>query len=172
MGSASNVMGAEQNFFWLVGLLEGEGSFMCPPPSRPNEPRVEIEMTDQDTMLRVAALVGLKLQTRRREGKTIYRVRLAGRRAVQLMVDLRAFLCSRRQGQIARALAQYSLPTGVETVEALGPFVFHHLCDHPMCPELVMPVHRHGFSDGPTLVVETSRHAHGTGVPDALPMAA
>ena len=47
-------MNERDEFFWLVGLLEGEGSFMPAPPSEPTRPRISIQMTDEDVLSRVA----------------------------------------------------------------------------------------------------------------------
>ena len=45
-----------RDLYWLAGLLEGEGSFMRGPPSRPNMPAIAIQMTDEDVIQRVAQL--------------------------------------------------------------------------------------------------------------------
>lgn len=133
----------ESNLHWLVGLLEGEGSFMASSPSRPNEPRLEVEMKDYPVMARYAALIGASVITRHRlrelkdgteEMTTIYRVRVAGKRAVRLMRTIRPFLCERRQKQIAAALASYSPKTEGQAQLVALPYEFNkHLCAHPMC---------------------------------------
>jgi hypothetical protein len=49
---------AEFELYWLAGLLEGEGSFVKGPPSRPNCPIVQLAMTDGDVVERAARLLG------------------------------------------------------------------------------------------------------------------
>lgn len=39
---------------WVAGLLEGEGTFLAPPPSSPNQPRLRVQMTDRDIVDRFA----------------------------------------------------------------------------------------------------------------------
>lgn len=132
------------NFHWLVGLLEGEGSFMAASPSRPNEPRLEVEMKDYPVMARYAALIGATVITRKRkrfnktdnrdEVVTIYRVRVAGKRAVRLMRAVQPYLCSRRQQQIVAALASFTPRTEQQAAEVLRPYAFNtFLCAAPMC---------------------------------------
>jgi hypothetical protein len=38
-------------FHWLAGWLEGEGSFLAPPPSDPRRPRISATTRDQDVWL-------------------------------------------------------------------------------------------------------------------------
>jgi len=98
---------------WLAGLLEGEGSFMSGSPSKPNLPRISIQMTDLDVMEKVGTLLGLRLSSQnprkhpRPPRKTIYSCQLRGSRAVALMKQLRHLMGSRRQAQIDKALAGY-----------------------------------------------------------------
>jgi hypothetical protein len=133
----------EQNFCWLAGLIEGEGSFMKAPPSRPNEPRLEIEMKDKDIIERVGALLGAKMQTRIRKTfdppKTIYRVRLGGKRAVALMTRLKPYMGTRRQEQIRLALASYTARNERIAAEAHGWFTLGPVCTHPMCAQVPAP---------------------------------
>ncbi len=53
-------MDERDEFFWLVGLLEGEGSFMPGPPSEATRPRISIQMTDENVIRRVARIFGKK----------------------------------------------------------------------------------------------------------------
>ncbi|MCA1643648.1 MAG: hypothetical protein LC785_17285 [Acidobacteria bacterium] len=59
----------ESDFYWLCGLLEGEGSFMKGPPSRPQYPALSITSTDEDVIQRVASLLAVSYcrVTKRRE---------------------------------------------------------------------------------------------------------
>jgi hypothetical protein len=50
----------EDWFYWLAGLLEGEGSFMHGPPSRPRMPHIHLKMTDKDIIEKVAAIFQAK----------------------------------------------------------------------------------------------------------------
>jgi len=102
------------DFYWLVGLLEGEGSFLAPSPSAPNQPRIAIHMTDLDVIERVAALFGISYIAKSnrtkpgKEWKPSFKVILRGRRAADLMQRLRPYLGIRRQQQIDRALANFN----------------------------------------------------------------
>jgi hypothetical protein len=106
----------EENwFYWLAGLLEGEGSFLKSSPSRLDEPRVHVNMTDQDVMERVALLMQVKSKGpyRRTEGDTIRKPRYfatsKGPKAMRLMEQLRPHMGQRRQAQIDAALASYQV---------------------------------------------------------------
>lgn len=136
-------MDASANFYWLVGLLEGEGTFLAPSPSRPNEPRVEVEMKDYDVIARAGVLLGVsvvtRLRQRRRKGHleletvVIYRVRVSGRRAVRLLRTIKAYMSGRRQLQISRALACYHPRTLKQERETRQPYAFTALCAATMC---------------------------------------
>lgn len=52
---------AEHDRYWLAGLLEGEGSFLKGPPSAPRYPVLSLQMTDEDVVARVAAMLGRKM---------------------------------------------------------------------------------------------------------------
>jgi hypothetical protein len=107
----------EHSFFWLVGILEGEGSFTKGPPSRPNKPAVSMCSTDYDVAERVQHLMGGALMRRNRTPsgsvspvngrryKDIYDVRLSGRPALKLMRELQPHMSRRRQQRIAAVLA-------------------------------------------------------------------
>ena len=47
-----------QSLYWLAGLLEGEGSFLKPPLSKPTRVILSVEMTDRDVLDHVADLLG------------------------------------------------------------------------------------------------------------------
>ena len=136
-------MDALANFYWLIGLLEGEGSFLAPSPSRPNELRVEIEMNDRDVIQRAAHLLGTSVLSRTRprhrhgaetvEMATTYRTRVSGRRAVQLLHTIRPYMSARRQAQIVRALSFYNARTLRQAYESRQPYAFASLCFSTMC---------------------------------------
>lgn len=93
-------------FFWLVGLFEGEASFRYKASER--TPVIELEMTDEHVIARVASLFDISYSRRdRRERRNdsmilqvTYRVSLKGGRAMQLMTRMQPFLSPRRARQI------------------------------------------------------------------------
>jgi hypothetical protein len=96
---------------WLAGLLEGEGTFLAAPLSRPRSPSIQFWMTDRDVVERAAAMLDSAVMpvAARREGwKTIYAVRISGQRAVLWMKRLRPLMGQRRREQIDRATATYA----------------------------------------------------------------
>jgi hypothetical protein len=101
---------------WLAGLLEGEGSFLRGIPSAPGVPVVALSMTDLDVVQRVADMLNIryihvKLRTRENPAwRPAYRVKLTGQRAVDLMHQLRPMMGERRQAQIDAALACWNPP--------------------------------------------------------------
>lgn len=100
----------DQTFYWLAGLLEGEGSFQIASPSAPNMPKLTLTMTDADVVTRVAAIFGVKPQQYARTGghyKLAHMATLRGSRAVLLMGELHPLMSARRQQQINKALAGY-----------------------------------------------------------------
>ncbi len=100
----------ELDLHWLAGLLEGEGSFLAGPPSRPTHPIVAVEMTDEDIVARIAQLWGCSYQLwprRKSHHKDTFRVRLTGGSAVAAMRAVYPLLGNRRRQQIDTALACY-----------------------------------------------------------------
>lgn len=102
----------EREFYWLAGLLEGEGSFGAAPPSEPNRPRIALAMTDEDVVGKVAVLFGqsyahCRKDSRNPNWKPYYRVQVRGKKAVELMTSLYPLMSSRRQRQIDSALSNY-----------------------------------------------------------------
>lgn len=102
----------DEDFYWLAGLLEGEGSFMKPAPSQPNQPIISLHMADEDIVARVAGLVGLKYRPVRNrhpeKWRDTYILQVRGSRAVELMTRLRPFMGQRRRSQIDHALESYN----------------------------------------------------------------
>lgn len=121
---------------WLAGLCEGECSFLRPAPSRPASPMVDLEMTDEPVIARVAGLLGVRYRRRDRRAlkpnsQVTYHVRVSGRRAVQLMLTLRPWMSPRRQAQIDRAVAPFFAARPAETPTARAPFVLVLPADGP-----------------------------------------
>jgi hypothetical protein len=48
----------DTDFYWLVGLLEGEGSFIA--ATQTHQEMIRVEMTDADVVQRVATLFGVR----------------------------------------------------------------------------------------------------------------
>jgi hypothetical protein len=97
---------------WLGGLLEGEGTFLRPPPSSPNCPIVSCSGTDRDVVERVAERFGTGISVIDKGAyRTEYRATLKGVRAVALLDDLRPIMGSRRREAIDRALEGYRPPS-------------------------------------------------------------
>ena len=100
----------EFDFYWLVGLLEGEGSFMKGSPSAPNMVKISLQMTDEDVVKRVGLLFGRKyhkVTPKNTKHKDSYSVCLTGTKALDLMKIMKPHMSLRRQEQIQRALDSY-----------------------------------------------------------------
>ena len=96
---------------WLAGLLEGEGSFMPGPPSRPHMPVISVQMTDEDVIRRAANLLGRRpqrVEPQRARWTATWHLRLTGHRAAAWMRHLHPLMGARRRAQIDRALATYA----------------------------------------------------------------
>ncbi len=92
---------------WLAGWLEGEGSFMAPPPSKPRCPRISAQAKDKDVVLEAARLMQIKPgfeKSRKPQWSSTWRVLLQGRRAITLMLALEPLLGERRRAQIQCAI--------------------------------------------------------------------
>lgn len=98
-------------FHWLAGWLEGEGSFVSPPPCDPRRPRVAGITRDQDVAHEVGRLLGVTprlcypARERRLGWSPTWRLLSRGQPAVRLMKALHPVMGSRRQLQIESALA-------------------------------------------------------------------
>jgi hypothetical protein len=94
-------------FHWLVGILEGEGTFLRGAPSNPGTPILRVSMTDRDVVEQVAKLLEravVRLRRRRQHHKIPYATTIKGVPAVTLMNAVRPFLGQTRQLQIDRAI--------------------------------------------------------------------
>jgi hypothetical protein len=95
---------------WLAGWLEGEGSFVPPPPSDPKRARISAVTCDADVAIEVGRLLRVRpcLSYSPRQARTgrspIWRLLRRGRQAVELMTGLRPLMGERRKAQIDRAL--------------------------------------------------------------------
>lgn len=94
-------------WYWLAGILEGEGTFMSAPPSSPHSPVVRICMTDRDVVARAAALLERALvpvPARRAHYRTPYITQIKGVGAVELMRAVRLVMGPDRRRQIDNVL--------------------------------------------------------------------
>lgn len=103
----------ENWFFWLAGLLEGEGAFQKSTPSKQNQPRIQLHMTDLEIVSRAASLTNAKVhgpyypRDANSHLKARFFVFLYGKRAVELMQDLHPHMSMRRQAQIDAVINSY-----------------------------------------------------------------
>lgn len=129
-----------EDFFWLVGILEGEGSFMRPSPSSSHYPKIDLEMRDEDVIKRVSVLWGISYRKRDRHRlntSITYHIRLTGSRAVRLMRAVYPYLSSRRKEQVLRACNEYQFHGKQIDVMSdytkLPEWQFRSACKYPMC---------------------------------------
>lgn len=97
--------------YWLAGILEGEGTFLSGPPSKPNSPIVRVRMTDRDVVARAAALLHRAVtptRARKAHHKPAFVTQIKGIAAVALMAAVRPVLGPDRQAQVDRALARWA----------------------------------------------------------------
>lgn len=103
----------ENEFYWLAGILEGEGSFLHGPPSNPTSPAICIQMTDEDIIAKVARLFNRKyhkVKSKRyieNNWKPPFVTKIAGREAVDLMIKLKPLMGIRRANQIDEVVSKY-----------------------------------------------------------------
>jgi hypothetical protein len=96
---------------WLAGWLEGEGSFLAPPPSDSRRVRISGVTTDADVAREVGRLLDVSplrshpARERRLGWSPTWRVLRRGTRAVALMRALYPLMGARRRAQIDSALA-------------------------------------------------------------------
>ncbi len=98
---------------WLAGLLEGEGCF----DSHRNQPRIRLKMSDPDTIIRAATLMGAAWHPDRRSHETaartghrpLYVTALTGVRAIALMTLLLPHLSARRTQRVTSILTAWDM---------------------------------------------------------------
>lgn len=97
--------------YWLAGWLEGEGSFIAPPPSDPRRPRISAQARDGDVVAEAGRLLAIKplldrsCQQRNPSWSAMWRVLLQGRRAISMMLALEPLMGVRRRQQIRTAIS-------------------------------------------------------------------
>lgn len=101
----------ELELHWLAGLLEGEGYFLKPPPSSPNNPRLGLQMTDLDTVERAKLLMSSQKiyspKKRKAHWKDVFQTHLSGAPAIALMKQLYPLMGSRRRQRLDEIFAIY-----------------------------------------------------------------
>ncbi len=98
------------DFHWLTGILEGEGTFLAGPPSDPRSPAIRLSMTDRDVVERVGRLFEravIELRPRRADHKIPFVTTVKGTPAVELMRAMRPLFGAARRAQIDRAIASW-----------------------------------------------------------------
>lgn len=107
---------SEVDLAWLAGLLEGEGSFSIDRRGQqryqhstvPPAPFIALSMTDEDVVVRVAALLGKKVCRVSRHTvtqKTVYKVSVGDRATLQsLLPRLLPYMGQRRRARIEECL--------------------------------------------------------------------
>ena len=106
------------DFHWLVGILEGEGSFGFWRSHGTNKnwryPRIHLSMTDRDVVLRAAKLLHVRMEgpfgPNGMESKPLYKVRIGdSTAAVWWMKKLYSFMGVRRKKQIRDTLKAWKM---------------------------------------------------------------
>jgi hypothetical protein len=98
------------DFIWVTGLLEGEGSFHWHKKSK--GPSISTRMKDRDVVERVSKILEAKMYgpyttASKPQYSAVYAVTLYGVRAVEWMEKLKPFMGERRKGQIEFCLSQW-----------------------------------------------------------------
>lgn len=96
--------------YWLAGILEGEGCFVGPAPSKWNHIAIQLMMTDRDVVERAAVLLGgqvAQLKRRKEHYKDGYRCIIGGKKAAAIMQKLLPLMGERRSNRIKTLLLKY-----------------------------------------------------------------
>ena len=121
------VKGNEDWIMWLAGLMEAEGSFLCGSPSRPNCPRISIQMSDKDSIDKVAKLFAVSVSSfvpkgttkKGKDFKRIFVCSLKNKRTIEWMKKLLPLMGLRRQEQIIKALNSYNANAKEEYINSI-----------------------------------------------------
>jgi len=119
----------EKDFYWLVGILEGEGTFLKALPSKKNKISIQLQMTDEDIVNRVAKLLGVayyKCMPKKKHHKVSFRCAITGFKAAELMEKIKPFMGSRRQLQIEKVIASYTFPKKYKELPAIEVLTYMH----------------------------------------------
>jgi hypothetical protein len=100
-----NINICDADFYWLVGIVEGEGTF-----SNGASPHITVKMADEDIIRRVARLFEApyhKVLPARQGWKPQYATSACGIKAIRWLQKLQPYMGNRRQEQIQRALNDF-----------------------------------------------------------------
>lgn len=89
---------------WIVGILEGEGTFDA---VKKKYPRVRLEMTDKDSVVRMGELLGITREPRYRkrgDKKPTWTLSICGNQAKLLMLDVFPHMSERRRSKIQEVM--------------------------------------------------------------------
>lgn len=110
-----NYILSKEDLFWMVGLLEGEGCFAWSKSGRKMWPKITIDMTDEDVIVRFSSLIERKYFPRPAKPpnkKAHYVCAIAGTPAAELMNILLPHMGVRRQKKIREILVKFNAPIG------------------------------------------------------------
>jgi hypothetical protein len=102
----------KSEFMWLAGLLEGEGYFGS---GRTGNPRVALNMTDEDVVLRALPLMQathIRSYDPKGNRKRLYLVDVSGRRALDLMKRILPYMGERRSMKIRETIRRAAARPG------------------------------------------------------------
>lgn len=114
-------------FYWLAGLLEAAGCFKVTRQKYREGvgnvypyPAVSVHMSDEEVVARVARIWGVKhCQMKSNPGVVTFQACITGSKALELMLQMKPMLGTRRQGQIDLALQAIG-PKYVAKMRSLG----------------------------------------------------
>lgn len=98
----------EKDLYWVVGLLEGEGSFLL--KKKADSAIIQCNMTDLDILKRLCNLAGggiCKIKKRESHWKQSWYWYLHGKKALNLMKKLEPLMGSRRKSKIQECIKIY-----------------------------------------------------------------
>lgn len=90
------------DFHWLAGLLEGEGCFSVSKKGKYAYPKISLNMTDRDVVLRASKLLQSTppCRVKNKGGRDTYQTNITGSRALVMMRKLMPFMGTRRRARI------------------------------------------------------------------------
>lgn len=99
-----------EDFFWMVGILEGEGCFAWSSSGRKYWPKITVNMTDEDIIAKFAGFIDRKYFRRPARPPSIkdcYVTSVVGTPAAELMEKLFPYMGRRRQTKIQEILNKF-----------------------------------------------------------------
>lgn len=102
---------SEPELAWLAGLLEGEACFQMN-----KSPVINLQMTDEDIISRVAKMWGCPYRSRKRaraEWKQVFYVYVCGAQAMEIMRLIKPYMGNRRSAKIDEVLARAAARPGL-----------------------------------------------------------